>query len=208
MRRFTLVLIATLLVTGTALAQMRPQPKPQTLPAQRAPGAEMTERLIMTPPQGWAVGGQSAGGVTVARQLFPPGQTSENWSEMLTVQIIADAKADPRDYVQRVVEASRTSCEASGPSPVTEAQTNNYPVATLTVTCTKGRQSGLGGLVAVKAIRGAEALYVVERIWRGKPFERNEAPALPQTMLQEWSGFLRNVSVCDSAAPDRHPCPK
>ena len=126
----------------------------------------------------------------------------------MTVQVIADGHADPRDYIQRVVEASRSNCEASGPSPVSEAQTNGYPVATLTVTCTKGRQTGLGGLVAVKAIRGNSALYVIERVWRGQPFERNEIAPVPNDMLQEWAGFLRNVSVCDTADPARHPCPK
>ena len=200
--------LALILVPALAQSQMRPQPRQQQLPTTPPSTGEVTERLIMTPPQGWQIHGSSAGQNTITKQLFPPGQSSEKWSEMMTVQVMADGRADPRDYIQKVVEASRANCEASGPSPVSEAQTNGYPVATLTVTCTKGRQTGLGGLVAVKAIRGGAALYVIERIWRGQPFERNEIAPVPNEMLQEWAGFLRNVSVCDTADPMRHPCPK
>ena len=205
------ILLAALvlaLIPATGWSQMRPQPRQQQIPTTPPPGAEVTERLIMTPPQGWQIHGSSANQNSIAKQLFPPGQTSESWNEMMSIQIIADPRADPREYIQNLVEASRASCEASGPSPVSEAQTNGYPVATMTVTCTKGRQTGLGGLVAIKAVRGVAALYVIERIWRGQPFERNEIAPVPGNMLQEWSSFLRNVSVCDTADPARHPCPK
>ncbi|OAN48105.1 hypothetical protein A6A04_04940 [Paramagnetospirillum marisnigri] len=183
-----------------AEAQMRPQPRQQQT-------AETSEQLVMAPPQGWQVGGSAASQHSVTRQMFPPGQSADSWSEMLSIQVLADPKLSPRDHVQRVIEASQSNCEASGPSPVAEGQSNGYPVATMTVTCTKGRQSGLGGLVAVKAIRGSSAVYVVQRIWRGKPFERNEAAPVPTGMLQDWSAFLRNVSLCDLNDPAKHPCP-
>lgn len=204
-----LAALALALIPAAGWSQMRPQPRQsQPLPVAPAPGAELTEHLIMTPPQGWQIQGSNANQNSITKQLFPPGQTSETWNEMMVVQILADPHADPRDYVQRIVEASRTNCEASGPSPVSESLSNGYPVATLTVTCTKGRQTGLGGLVAVKAIRGSAALYIIQRIWRGQPFERNEIAPVPPAMLQEWAGFLHNVSACDTADPTRHPCPK
>jgi len=203
-----LAALALILVPALAHSQMRPQPRQQQIPGSPPGTGEVTERLIMTPPQGWQIHGSSANQNTITKQLFPPGQSSESWSEMMTVQIMADSKVDPRDYIQRVVEASRANCEASGPSSVSEAQTNGYTMATLTVTCTKGRQTGLGGLVAVKVVRGIAALYVIERIWRGQPFERNEIAPVPNDMLQEWASFLRNVSVCDMADSARHPCPK
>lgn len=207
MRRFAFLVLATLaLAPDAAQAQMRPQPRQQQLPQSPPAQAEITERLVLTPPAGWQIQGNSAGQYTITRQMFPPGQTSETWTEMMSVQVIADPKAAARDFIQGIIEASRTNCEASGPSPVTEGLTNGYPVSTLTVTCTKGRKSGHGGLVAVKAIRGASALYVVQRVWRGKAFGRNEPAPIPDAMLQEWSSFLRGVSVCDPVSPG-HPCP-
>jgi len=174
----------------------------------QAPAQEPTERLVMIPPEGWAGGGASSSRNTVSTHMFPPGQNSENWTEMLTIQVIADPRAEPRAFVQRVVDASRSGCDASGPSPATEGMTNDYPVATLTVTCTRGHQSGKGGIVAVKAIRGKQALFVVERLWRGPAFARDDSPPIPKATLLEWSTFLRSVSLCDQADPARHPCPR
>ncbi len=210
MRRFILLAaVALALIPAAGQSQMREPPRlPQPQRGAPAPGGEITERMIMTPPQGWQIHGSSSNQNSITKQLFPPGQNPESWSEMMAVQILADPKADPREYIQRIVEASRTNCEASGPSPVSETQTNGYPVATMTVTCTKGRKTGLGGLVAVKAIRGTAAMYVVQRIWRGQAFERNEIAPAPPDMLQEWASFLRNVSACDTADSARHPCPK
>ncbi|BAE52789.1 hypothetical protein [Paramagnetospirillum magneticum] len=204
-----LALLAALTLAAAALpasAQMRQPGRPAQEPS--AGNGELSERLLLLPPAGWQEGGTSRGGNALTTQLFPPGQNSEKWDQMLSIQVMGDSKADARDHIQRIVEASRANCEASGPSPVTEGNSNGYPVSTLTVTCTKGRQSGLGGLVAVKAIRGNQALYVVQRIWRGQPFERNSTAPVPPDMLKEWSQFLRGVAVCDEADPQRHPCPK
>lgn len=193
---------------GPASAQMRSPPKAQAPAASPKADGQITEKLLLNPPQGWQSVGTSSTQNSATTHLFPPGQTAEKWNEMLTIQVMGDSRADAREHIQRIVEASRNNCEASGLSPVTEGLSNGYPVSTLTVTCTKGRTSGLGGLVAVKAIRGAQALYVIERVWRGPAFERNEAVPVPPEMLQEWSAFLRNVAVCDDADPARHPCPK
>ncbi len=201
MRSIALAAALTLLLAAAAEAQTGGKAQPAAKP-------DPTERLILTPPAGWQAGGTSSSQTNLTNHLFPAGQTAENWTEMLSIQILADPRADPRDHIQRIVEASRTNCDAAGPSPVTEGLANGYPVATVTVTCTKGRQSGMGGLVAVKAIRGGAALYVIERVWRGPPFERNEVVPVPTNTLHEWSAFLRAVSVCDAADPARHPCPK
>jgi hypothetical protein len=201
-RVVSVLAVAALLAAGPVSAQAQSQA------AAPDDQAQPTERLVMSPPAGWQTGGSSSSKGAIATHMFPPGQTSETWTEMLTVQIIANPQAAPRAFVQRVVDASRSGCDAAGPSPVSEGQSNNYPVATLTVTCTRGHQSGKGGLVAVKAIRGRQALYVVERLWRGPAFARDDSAPIPAAVLQEWSGFLRNVSVCDSADPVRHPCPR
>jgi len=203
------IAVALLVSSAAAWAQIRSQPaRPTPPPTAAPPPGEMTERLLLVPPQGWKTAGSGGSKTTLTTQMFPGNESSDNWTEMLSVQVVADGRADPRDHIQRIVEASRTNCDASGPSPVTEGLTNGYPVATMTVTCTKGRVSGMGGLVAVKAIRGAQALYVIQRVWRGPAFERNEVAPVPEGMLKEWSSFLRAVSVCDIADSTRHPCPK
>lgn len=201
------VLLAALLLGAAAFPALA-QVAQRARPAQEAATPVITEQLLLIPPAGWKEGGTSRSHNAATTNLFPPGQSSEQWDQMLSVQVIGDSTASARDHLQRIIDASRSNCEASGPSPITEGAINGYPVYTLTVTCTKGRHTGLGGLVAVKAIRGGQALFVIERVWRGQPFEHNEPLPASQDMLKEWSEFLRGVSVCDRADSVRHPCPK
>lgn len=170
-------------------------------------GNVLTERLLMTPLAGWKKGGATSSRSVVVTHLLPAGQSTEDWTEMVTIQVIADARTDARTVVNRVAEASRSGCDVAGPSPISEGVLNNYPVATMTVTCNRGHQSGKGGLVAVKAIRGRQALFVVERLWRGAPFGPSDPVPVPTEVLQDWALFLRGVSVCDEADPRHHPCP-
>lgn len=200
--------LALSLAALPAAAQMRQQGRPAQAAQSPAQGGELTEQLLLNPPSGWQEGGTTRAKNAITTHLFPPGQNAEKWNEMLSIQVMGDSGADAREHIQNIIEVSRNNCEASGPSPVTEGLANGYPVSTMTVTCTKGRQSGLGGLVAVKAIRGVQALYVVQRIWRGQPFDRNSPAPVSSEMLKEWSEFMRSVAVCDRADSQRHPCPK
>lgn len=173
--------------------------------AQNTPPAG--ERLVLNPPDNWqAVSVQRGEKVNITR-LFPPGQNDKQWSEMVTLQIYNNSDKSPRSFIEDVVAYSRDNCEAAGPSPVTEAPTNGYPMARVAVSCSKGRASGHGGYVIVQAMRGREALYVVQRHWRGAPFDKNHPPAFPPEMLREWGAFLSSISLCDTR-DTRHPCPK
>jgi hypothetical protein len=194
MRALVLILTAlTLAMPAAAQSQSQPaQPQGR-------------ERLLRAIPEGWQAKGTQKSPKGATTMVFPPGQGADRWSEMVIVQVVEDPQAAPDAYVAQVVEASRNSCEAIGPSPVTEKSVNGYPTAALTVSCTKGRHSGMGGLVMVMAIRGREALYVVERLWQGAAFARNEAVPIPQETLKDWGAYTKSVYLCD-IGDTRHPC--
>ncbi|CAA7622947.1 hypothetical protein [Magnetospirillum sp. UT-4] len=177
------------------------------LPAVAAPQQQAGEHLLMSPPEGWrAVPVQRGDKMSITR-LFPPGQDEKQWTELITVQIYPGADATPRGFIDNVIRYSRDNCEAAGASPVSEAPRNGYPLASVSVTCTKGRTSGMGGFVLVQAIRGKDALYVVQRQWRGAAFAKDQPPPFPAAMLQDWSSFAATVSLCDTR-DSRYSCPK
>ncbi|MGE5502798.1 MAG: hypothetical protein ACM31L_00095 [Actinomycetota bacterium] len=188
--------LTTLMLAAPAFAQSQAQPQPQ--PAGK-------ERLLRAIPDGWQAKGTQKSPKGDTTMVFPPGQNSDKWSEMVIVQVVGDPQAAPDAYVNQVVEASRNNCEAIGPSPITEKSINGYPAAAMTVSCTKGRHSGMGGLVMVIAIRGREALYVVERLWQGPSFARNEAVPASQEMLKDWGAYTKSIYLCDIGDPG-HPC--
>lgn len=188
--RLPLLLAAALLAALPAEAQQAP------------PG----ERLLMNAPAGWsALPLQKTEKASITR-LFPPGENDKQWTQSITVQMYPGSEQPARGYVEGVIAYSRDNCEAAGPGPVSEAMSNGYPIASVTVTCTRGRASGLGGFVLVQAIRGRDALYVVQRQWRGPAFGKNQNPDFPPNMLKEWGDFAKTVGLCDTRSP-RNPCP-
>ncbi|MBF0324761.1 hypothetical protein [Magnetospirillum moscoviense] len=187
--------LAALIVAGLATPALAQQYPP--------PG----ERLVMNPPAGWAAVPVQKGEKMSITRLFPPGEDDKNWNELITVQVYTAHDQSPRTFIDSVIQYSRDNCEAAGASAVTEVPTNGYPMAVVSVTCTKGRKSGMGGFVLVQAIRGREALYVVQRQWRGLPFAKDQTPPFPDGLLRRWSEFSHQVSLCDTR-DNRYPCPK
>lgn len=197
MRKVMVPVLAAMLA-GVAAPQAMAEQK-QQMPA--------AERLLMAPPAGWqGVPVQKTDKVLISR-LYPPGQNEKQWNEMITVQIYPGAGQSPREFIESVIAFSRNNCEAAGPGPVTEATVNNYPAAIVSVACTKGKQSGQGNMVLVTAIKGRDALYAVQRQWRGKAFAANEKPDMPDAMIKEWNNFPRTIGLCDPRAAQQHPCP-
>lgn len=174
------------------------------LPAQAQ--QQFGERLLMNAPAGWSNVPVQRGEKMVVSRLFPPGEGEKQWTQAITIQMYPTSEQSARSFVEGIISYSRDNCEAAGPGPVTETQNNGYPAATVTVTCTRGRTSGLGSFALIQAIRGRDALYVVQRQWRGPAFGRNQEPAFPPDMLKEWGEFARTVSLCDTR-DSAHRCP-
>lgn len=189
--------LAALVFSVPALAQT-----PPPLPA-RAPSAE---RLMMNAPQDWTPVQVQRSEKMVVTRLFPPGESDKQWSQSITLQMYPGSDQMPRAFIEGIVAYSRDNCEAAGPGPVSENTQNGYPTATVTVTCTKGRSSGMGGFALVQAIRGKEALYVVQRQWRGPAFDKSQSPSFPAAMLKDWGDFAKTVGLCE-AGNAKHPCP-
>ncbi len=164
------------------------------------------ERLLMSAPAGWSAIPIQRGEKMVISRLFPPGESDKQWTQAITVQMYPNSEQSARAFIEGIVAYSRDNCEAAGLGPVNEAMTNGYPTAAVTITCTKGRTSGLGSFALVQAIRGREALYAVQRQWRGAPFGRDQNPGFPSEMLKDWADFSRTVSLCDTRN-SKHPCP-
>ncbi|MEW5728591.1 MAG: hypothetical protein AB1918_12265 [Pseudomonadota bacterium] len=193
------VLVPALAVVAAALPAAAQQGK---APPKQQPAGEI---LLVNPPAGWkpeVLQRNEKGSVT---RLLPPGQTDKDWTEMITVQIQTGKDGTPRGYIDGVVNFSRANCEASGTGAVNETMVNGYPYAVTSVVCTKGKASGKGSVVVIHAVRGAEALYVVQRQWRGPAFDKSQPPPMPKEVAEQWRAF--SVGLCDTRDP-KHPCPE
>lgn len=175
-------------------------------PARAADPAAPGERLLMMPPPGWIPVPLSNSEKMVVTRLYPPGQDDKSWSEIITVQIYPRSTQSARQFAESIIQYARDACVAAGPGPVTERPVNGYPMASVAVACSQGRSSGQGGFVLALAVQGKDALYAVQRQWRGQPIKQGESPAFPPDMLKRWDAFAQTVGLCDTR-DTRHPCP-
>lgn len=169
---------------------------------QNSPG----ERLLLNPPAGWVPVQMSRNEKMVVTRLYQPGQDEKNWSEIVTIQIYPRSSQSARQFAESIVQYSRDACVAAGPGPITERAVNGYPMAIVSVACSQGKSSGQGGFVLAQAIQGKDALYVVQRQWRGPAIPQGQDPAFPPGMLKRWDSFAQTVGLCDTR-DTRHPCP-
>jgi hypothetical protein len=184
-----------ILLVGLFLAIPAVQAQPQ-------PG----ESLYVLPPKGWKIGYHGQRGDVELTEVIPGDQTIQDWSEMLTVQIITGRpQAGPEDVLRDQLAEIRKVCDDVAVGPTSPAEENGYPTAMRAIGCTKSKEWGKGELNLYKVLRGHERLYVVARSWRGEPFDRDRLPVSPET-TKEWLVFMQQVVLCDGRDA-QHPCP-
>jgi len=157
------------------------------------------ENLLFSPPMDFKVGFQSNGENRLMTEWVPASQTVEDWTEMVTLQIYRGGAVAAADFLQGVRARYLNDC----PGTTTEkggiftGQVNGYVVSMMLLKCPRNPGTGKPETTAFRAIRGKDALYLVQHAWRTVPSE--------QEMNVAMQAFAK-VTVCDTGVPD-HPCP-
>jgi hypothetical protein len=156
------------------------------------------ENLLVTMPDGYKVGFRDRNGQRLISEMVPSGESVENWTEMLTVQIFYDMKSTPEQFRQRMTKLWADKCKGAQSNPVGQGNERGYPVAVWIQICPKNPDTGKTEFTILKAIGGKDSFYVVQKAFRFKP---------DKAQIQQWSRFLRDVYVCDTRVAGR-ACPK
>lgn len=156
------------------------------------------ENLLVAMPAGFKVGFQVARSGMKMQEWVPDGQSVEDWTEMVTVQIFGGAqKVDPAQFLSNIEEQWLKACLGSRASDVASSTANGYAVSSVELRCPLNKKTGKPEDTLFRAIKGNDSLYVVQKAFR---FDPNE------DQRNETAKFLDAVSVCD-ARTDEHPCP-
>jgi hypothetical protein len=167
-------------------------------PAARAQPLE-DENLLLAPPAGFEVGHHqdSRDGVTLI-EWVPAGETVQNWSEMVTVLVFRKRPdLDPEGFLRRLQAKWLTDCKGAAPAPVMKGNVNGYVSATMLMRCPLFPSTGKPETTIFGAIKGKDALYMVQRAVRaaGSPAE-----------VERLRAYMAEVSACDTRSRE-HPCP-
>jgi hypothetical protein len=156
------------------------------------------ENLLVIPPAGFKVGYRGTNNGINMVEWVPAGETVQNWSEMVTVQIFNKrADLDPAQFLGRLQQQWLAACKGSKPASVLTGKANGYTASMMMLHCPLLAATGKPETTMFRAIKGNDSFYVVQRAVR--------AVASPD-QVEKMKQYLGEVSVCEAGSP-RHPCP-
>lgn len=157
------------------------------------------ENLLQPLLVGYVVGHQDKQSGLETIEYVPQGETVQNWTQMLTTQILRGRQDIPAGaYLQMMQGNWSKACPGSEATEITAGQENGYPFALWRFICPRNPGTGKPEYTWMKAIQGQDAFYLVQKAYKFDPGE-NEVVAL---MKQ-----LQKVVVCDSRT-ESQACPK
>lgn len=155
------------------------------------------ENLLVGMPQGFKVGFEDSRRGMTMQEWVPEGETVQNWTEMVTVQVFFNRPdLDPAQFLATMEKQWAAACKGSTAKPVASGPVNGYASTTVLLRCPLLASSGMPETTMVKAIKGNDSFYVVQRAARA---------ASDEARLAQIRQYLEAVTVCDSRLP-AHPC--
>lgn len=159
----------------------------------------VNENLLTTAPVGYHIGFRNKTDGGLITEWVPAGETVENWTEMVTVQVFYRLRGSPEAFMSNLETRWLRSCPGAGPAqPIANAVENGYPTLVWLLSCPQNPASGKMEITWFKAVQGNDSFYLVQKAFRFPPSKEQ---------IGHWVGYLKAVRVCDSRLSDR-ACPQ
>lgn len=156
------------------------------------------ENLLVGMPQGFKVGFKDSRNGMNMQEFVPASETVQNWTEMVTVQVFLSRNdLQPGPFLAAMQKQWTGGCKDSSTTPVVTGKVNGYDSASVLLRCPMLVATGKPETTMIKAIKGNDSFYVVQRAVRSVP-----SPDRLETMKK----YIGDVSVCDSRSSTA-PCP-
>ncbi len=156
------------------------------------------ENLLVGMPQGFKLGFKESKNGMNMQEFVPEAETVQNWTEMVSVQVFLGRKdLQPASFLGALQQQWAGSCKGSSATPVATGKANGYDAASILLRCPTVTSTGKPETAMIRAIKGNDSFYVVQRAVRSIP---------SADRLETMKKYIESVSVCDSRLPPR-ACP-
>ena len=159
----------------------------------------VNENLLVVAPPGYEVGFRDRKKASLITEWVPAGETVNDWTEMVTVQVFYELKVAPEAFMRDLEKRWRAACPGAGEAQtIASGKENGYPALVRLLDCPRNPDSGKREITWFKAVEGNDGFYVVQKAFKFMPTKEQ---------IVRWVGYLRDVKVCDSRVAD-HACPQ
>ena len=157
------------------------------------------EHLLFAPPDGYQMGFSDRKNDIYISEWFLDGQTKNQWSEMVTVQVFFNYPTrDIDNFVDKFMGVIVDVCENGRGLSITSGEEYGYSFNFFITICGKNPDTQKPEFTMVKVISGNDGLYIIQKAWKYEPDD---------AQIQDWSKSVSQVFLCDSRN-DSAPCPK
>ena len=169
-----------------------------TLAPQGHAGTLLDENLLVGLPTGFVIATSGRQGAEDKSEFVPKGETVNDWSRMVTVQIFHNmGGVAPTKFAETLQALWLAGCAGSASKHIKDTVENGYDATLWAFTCPMNVQTHKPETMFTKITGGADALYSVQYAFR---------KSLSQEMVTPAMTYLGGIRVCDTRRPDR-PCP-
>ena len=156
------------------------------------------ENLLVRLPDGYKQGFSDRKDNMVINEFVPDGQTVEDWTEMVTVQIFFGMKGvTPAQFRARIEQLWSKACADASSHSIASAVEKGYATVVWMMNCPRNAQTGKLEITWFKALQGNDSFYVVQKAFKFDP---------PKEQIVQWTLWLKGVALCDTRLPER-ACP-
>jgi hypothetical protein len=158
----------------------------------------VNENLLVTFPKNFRVGFAQKTDKGQITEYVPQAETVDNWTEMVTVQIFHRAPQLMPDFFEKTItERWKNACPGARSAHLKDGAENGYAFSLFLLSCDNNPKTRKPEITWLKAIRGTDSFYVVQKAFKSVPTKEQVA---------ETSRYLASVRVCDARGHE-HPCP-
>jgi hypothetical protein len=127
------------------------------------------------------------------QEFIPQSESLQNWTEMLTVQTFYEMKVAPKEFQMQLASSFKSACKSSAMYPVADSLETGYVASVAIHACEYADKRPQDEITLVKIIKGKNALYVVQKVFRFQP-----DPAI----INQWTLYLKNIRICGTTSSD------
>ncbi len=161
--------------------------------------AELQNENLLTPlPAGYKVDFQKRQGRAEITEMVPTGENVNNWTEMVTVQTFFGLNVTPEQFKTGMEKNWTSACPGATSRLIATSPERGYPASLWVLSCPRNPGTGQPEHTWIKAIKGADSFYMVQKAFKFAPSKEQET---------KWLAYLRDVWVCDTRVAAR-ACPK
>jgi hypothetical protein len=163
------------------------------------------ENLLVSVPADWErVTGGRKGNMSIS-EYVPKGETVDNWTQMITVQILHEAgHVAPKKFVDEMGKGVKEQTRKGMGTIETldMAEYSEYPSFAVMWAMGELKATGKGEITLIRAFQGKDALYIVQKAWRRPAFDPSKELPVSDQELKDGMLFLMKANVVDARKTD------